>query len=417
MEFLRFATAGSVDDGKSTLIGRLLYDTKSIFQDQLESVEATSKQMGNEHTNLALLTDGLRAEREQGITIDVAYRYFATPKRKFIIADTPGHIQYTRNMVTGASTADLVLVLVDARHGVVEQSRRHAFLASLLRIPHLVVCVNKMDLIDYDEKAFNAVKEEFRNFAMKLEIPDLSFVPISALHGDNVVERSAKMPWYEGSSLLHHLEEVHIASDRNLIDARFPVQYVIRPQNEEHHDYRGYAGTITGGVFKPGDEVVVLPSGFTSKIASIDSYDGPISEAFGPMSVTMRLTSEIDISRGDMICRPNNQPTVSQDLQAMICWMSEATELTPRMKLALKHTTRSSRALVSEIQYRIDVNTLHRDEKPESLKLNEIGRVSLRSTQPLFFDDYRRNRNTGSFILMDEVTNATVAAGIIVGSG
>ena len=417
MEFLRFATAGSVDDGKSTLIGRLLYDTKSIFQDQLESVEATSKQMGNEHTNLALLTDGLRAEREQGITIDVAYRYFATPKRKFIIADTPGHIQYTRNMVTGASTADLVLVLVDARHGVVEQSRRHAFLASLLRIPHLVVCVNKMDLIDYDEKAFNAVKEEFRNFAMKLEIPDLSFVPISALHGDNVVERSAKMPWYEGSSLLHHLEEVHIASDRNLIDARFPVQYVIRPQNEEHHDYRGYAGTITGGVFKPGDEVVVLPSGFTSKIASIDSYDGPIPEAFGPMSVTMRLTSEIDISRGDMICRPNNQPTVSQDLQAMICWMSESTELTPRMKLALKHTTRSSRALVSEIQYRIDVNTLHRDEKPESLKLNEIGRVSLRSTQPLFFDDYRRNRNTGSFILMDEVTNATVAAGIIVGSG
>ena len=417
MEFLRFATAGSVDDGKSTLIGRLLYDTKSIFQDQLESVEATSQQMGNEYTNLALLTDGLRAEREQGITIDVAYRYFATPKRKFIIADTPGHIQYTRNMVTGASTADLVLVLVDARHGVVEQSRRHAFLASLLRIPHLVVCVNKMDLIDYDEKAFQSVKEEFRNFAMKLDIPDLSFIPISALHGDNVVERSAKMPWYEGSSLLHHLEEVHIASDRNQIDARFPVQYVIRPQNEEHHDYRGYAGTIAGGVFKPGDEVVVLPSGFTSTVASIDSYDGSIAEAFGPMSVTMRLTSDVDISRGDMICRPNNQPTVSQDLQAMVCWMSELTELVPRMKLALKHTTRSSRVLVSEIQYRIDVNTLHRDEKPESLKLNEIGRVSLRSTQPLLFDEYRRNRNTGSFILMDEATNVTVAAGIIVGSG
>ena len=417
MEFLRFATAGSVDDGKSTLIGRLLYDTKSIFQDQLESVEATSKQMGNEHTNLALLTDGLRAEREQGITIDVAYRYFATPKRKFIIADTPGHIQYTRNMVTGASTADLVLVLVDARHGVVEQSRRHAFLASLLRIPHLVVCVNKMDLIDYDEKAFNAVKEEFRNFAMKLEIPDLSFVPISALHGDNVVERSAKMPWYEGSSLLHHLEEVHIASDRNLIDARFPVQYVIRPQNEEHHDYRGYAGTIAGGVFKPGDEVVILPSGFTSTVASIDSYDGPISEAFGPMSVTIRLTSDIDISRGDMICRPNNQPSVGQDLQAMICWMSESSALVPKMKLVLKHTTKSCRVLTTDIQYRIDVNTLHRDEKPDSLKLNEIGRVSLRSTQPLFFDEYRRNRNTGSFILVDEVTNATVAAGIIVGSG
>ncbi len=411
MEFLRFATAGSVDDGKSTLIGRLLYDTKSIFQDQLESVEATSQQMGNEYTNLALLTDGLRAEREQGITIDVAYRYFATPKRKFIIADTPGHIQYTRNMVTGASTADLVLVLVDARHGVVEQSRRHAFIASLLRIPHLVVCVNKMDLIDYDEKAFNEVKEEFRNFAMKLDIPDLSFIPISALHGDNVVERSEKMAWYKGSSLLHHLEEVHIASDRNHIDARFPVQYVIRPQNEEHHDYRGYAGTIAGGVFKPGDEVAVLPSGFTSTVASIDSYEGPISEAFGPMSVTIRLTSDIDISRGDMICRPNNQPSVGQDLQAMICWMS------PRMKLALKHTTKSCRVLATDIQYRIDVNTLHRDEKPDSLKLNEIGRVSLRSTQPLFFDEYRRNRNTGSFILIDEVTNATVAAGIIVGSG
>ena len=386
MEFLRFATAGSVDDGKSTLIGRLLYDTKSIFQDQLESVEATSQQMGNEYTNLALLTDGLRAEREQGITIDVAYRYFATPKRKFIIADTPGHIQYTRNMVTGASTADLVLVLVDARHGVVEQARRHAFIASLLRIPHLVVCVNKMDLIDYDEKAFNEVKEEFRNFAMKLEIPDLSFIPISALHGNNVVERSEKMAWYKGSSLLHHLEEVHIASDRNHIAARFPVQYVIRPQNEEHHDYRGYAGTIAGGVFKPGDEVAVLPSGFTSTVASIDSYEGPISEAFGPMSVTIRLTSDIDISRGDMICRPNNQPSVGQDLQAMICWMSESSALVPKMKLVLKHTTKSCRVLTTDIQYRIDVNTLHRDEKPDSLKLNEIGRVSLRSTQPLFFD-------------------------------
>ena len=417
MEFLRFATAGSVDDGKSTLIGRLLYDTKSIFQDQMESIEATSVQMGNDYTNLALLTDGLRAEREQGITIDVAYRYFATPKRKFIIADTPGHTQYTRNMVTGASTADVALVLVDARHGVVEQSRRHAFLASLLRIPHLVVCVNKMDLIDYDEKAFTAVKEEFRSFAMKLDISDLTFIPVSALHGDNVVERSINMPWYEGSSLLHHLEEVHIASDRNHIDARFPVQYVIRPQSDEHHDYRGYAGTIAGGVFKPDDEVMVLPSGFTSKISSIDSFDGPVSEAFGPMAVTMRLTDDIDVSRGDMICRPNNQPTSSQDLQAMVCWMSETTSLSPRMKLALKHTTRSSRVMVADLQYRIDVNTLHREENPESLTLNEIGRVSLRSTQPLFFDEYRRNRNTGSFILLDEVTNATVAAGIIVGSG
>tara|TARA_Y100000741_G_scaffold79649_2_gene58268 strand:- start:74 stop:1330 length:1257 start_codon:yes stop_codon:yes gene_type:complete len=417
MEFLRFATAGSVDDGKSTLIGRLLYDTKSIFQDQMESIEATSVQMGNDYTNLALLTDGLRAEREQGITIDVAYRYFATPKRKFIIADTPGHTQYTRNMVTGASTADVALVLVDARHGVVEQSRRHAFLASLLRIPHLVVCVNKMDLIDYDEKAFTAVKEEFRSFAMKLDISDLTFIPVSALHGDNVVERSINMPWYEGSSLLHHLEEVHIASDRNHIDARFPVQYVIRPQSDEHHDYRGYAGTIAGGVFKPGDEVMVLPSGFTSKVSSIDSFDGPVSEAFGPMAVTMRLTDDIDVSRGDMICRPNNQPTSSQDLQAMVCWMSETSPLSPRMKLALKHTTRSSRVMVTDLQYRIDVNTLHREENPASLTLNEIGRVSLRSTQPLFFDEYRRNRNTGSFILLDEATNATVAAGIIVGSG
>jgi len=417
MEFLRFATAGSVDDGKSTLIGRLLYDTKSIFQDQMESIEATSIQMGNDYTNLALLTDGLRAEREQGITIDVAYRYFATPKRKFIIADTPGHTQYTRNMVTGASTADVALVLVDARHGVVEQSRRHAFLASLLRIPHLVVCVNKMDLIDYDEKAFNAVKEEFRSFAMKLDISDLTFIPVSALHGDNVVERSGNMPWYEGSSLLHHLEEVHIASDRNHIDARFPVQYVIRPQSDEHHDYRGYAGTVAGGIFKPGDEVMVLPSGFTSTVASIDSFDGPVSEAFGPMAVTMRLADDIDISRGDMICRPNNQPTSSQDLQAMVCWMSETFSLSPRIKLALKHTTRSSRVMVTDLQYRIDVNTLHREENPESLTLNEIGRVSLRSTQPLFFDEYRRNRNTGSFILIDEATNATVAAGIIVGSG
>ena len=417
MEFLRFATAGSVDDGKSTLIGRLLYDTKSIFQDQMESIEKTSVQMGNDYTNLALLTDGLRAEREQGITIDVAYRYFATPKRKFIIADTPGHIQYTRNMVTGASTADVALVLVDARHGVVEQSRRHAFLASLLRIPHLVVCVNKMDLIDYDEKAFNEVKEEFRNFAMKLEIPDLTFIPVSALHGDNVVERSSNMPWYEGSSLLHHLEEVHIASDRNHIDARFPVQYVIRPQSDEHHDYRGYAGTVAGGVFKPGDEVMVLPSGFISTVASIDSYDGPVAEAFGPMAVTIRLTDDIDISRGDMICRPNNQPVSSQDIQAMVCWMSENADLTPRMKLALKHTTRSSRVMITDLHYRIDVNTLHREENPSSLQLNEIGRISLRSTQPLFFDEYRRNRNTGSFILIDEATNATVAAGIIVGSG
>ena len=393
MELLRFATAGSVDDGKSTLIGRLLYDTKQIFQDQLEAIERTSEQMGNEYTNLALLTDGLRAEREQGITIDVAYRYFATPKRKFIIADTPGHIQYTRNMVTGASTADLALVLVDARNGIVEQSRRHAFLASLLRIPHLVVCVNKMDLVDYDEAAFEAVKAEFREFAMKLEVADLTFIPVSALHGDNIVERSPNMSWYEGSSLLHHLEEVHIASDRNHVDARFPVQYVIRPQSDAHHDYRGYAGTIVGGVFKPVDE------------------------AFSPMAVTIRLDDDIDVSRGDMICRPGNQPNAGQDLQAMVCWMSEASRLAPRTKLAIKHTTRTARAMVTDLQYRLDVNSLHRDESAEVLALNEIGRIALRCTQPLFFDEYRRNRATGSFVLVDETTNATVAAGMIIGAG
>ncbi|MBL6927444.1 MAG: GTP-binding protein [Acidimicrobiia bacterium] len=419
MELLRFATAGSVDDGKSTLIGRLLYDTKSIFQDQLESVERTSQQMGNEYTNLALLTDGLRAEREQGITIDVAYRYFATPRRKFIIADTPGHIQYTRNMVTGASTADLALVLVDARKGVVEQSRRHAFLASLLRIPHLVVCVNKMDLVDFDRDAYERVKAEFRDFAMKLDITDLTFIPVSALHGDNIVERSLNTPWYEGTSLLHHLEEVHIASDRNLIDARFPVQYVIRPQTDEHHDYRGYAGTVVGGVFKPGDEVIVLPSGFTTTVASVETFssDGmtPVDEAFAPMSVTIRLTDDLDVSRGDMICRPNNQPSAGQDIEAMVCWMSESSSLAPRMKMAIKHTTRSARAMVTDLQYRLDVNTLHRDEAATSLGLNEIGRVSLRCTQPLFFDEYRRNRSTGSFVLIDETTNATVAAGMILG--
>ncbi|MDP7551161.1 MAG: GTP-binding protein [Acidimicrobiales bacterium] len=417
MELLRFATAGSVDDGKSTLIGRLLYDTKAIFQDQLESVERTSQQMGNEYTNLALLTDGLRAEREQGITIDVAYRYFATPRRKFIIADTPGHIQYTRNMVTGASTADLALVLVDVRKGVVEQSRRHAFLASLLRIPHLVVCVNKMDLVDFDQDAYEKVKAEFRDFAMKLDVNDLTFIPVSALHGDNIVERSLNTPWYEGTSLLHHLEEVHIASDRNLIDARFPVQYVIRPQTDEHHDYRGYAGAVVGGVFKPGDEVMVLPSGFTTTIESVDTFDGPVDEAFAPMSVTVRLTDDLDVSRGDMICRPNNQPSAGQDVDAMVCWMSEASSLTPRMKLAIKHTTRSARAMVTDLRYRLDVNTLHRDEAATSLGLNEIGRVSLRCTQPLFFDEYRRNRSTGSFVLIDETTNATVAAGMILGGG
>ena len=413
-ELLRLATAGSVDDGKSTLIGRLLFDTKSIFSDQLEAVERTSVEMGSEYTNLALLTDGLRAEREQGITIDVAYRYFATPKREFIIADTPGHVQYTRNMVTGASTADLAVVLIDARKGVLEQSRRHAFLSSLLRIPHLVLAVNKMDLVDYDEAVFESIKAEFREFARKLEISDLTFIPVSALHGDNVVHRSADMPWYEGTSLLHHLEQVHIASDRNLVDTRFPVQYVIRPHGADHHDYRGYAGRVAGGVLRPGDDVMVLPSGFTSRIEAIDTADGPLDQAFAPMSVTIRLADEIDISRGDMICRPNNQPVTTQDIDAMVCWLTEATLLRPGSKLAIKHTTRWARAMVKDVQYRLDVNTLHRDPDVHSLALNEIGRVTLRTTQPLFVDEYRRNRETGSFILVDEATNNTVAAGMVL---
>jgi sulfate adenylyltransferase subunit 1 len=415
VEMLRFATAGSVDDGKSTLIGRLLYDTKTIFEDQMEAVERASIQMGTEYTNLALLTDGLRAEREQGITIDVAYRYFATPKRKFIIADTPGHTQYTRNMVTGASTADLAIVLLDARKGVLEQSKRHSFLASLLRIPHLVLAVNKMDLVDYDEARFEEVKDEFRDFAAKLDIADLTFIPVSALHGDNVVERSSNMGWYEGPPLLHHLEEVHIASDRNHIDTRFPVQYVIRPQSDEFHDYRGYAGTVSGGVLRPGDDVVVLPSGFQSTIKSIETLDGPIEEAFSPMAVTVRLDDEIDISRGDMIVRPNNQPTASQDVDAMICWMNERSTLAPGAKLVIKHTTRTTKAIVKELSYLLDINTLHRHEDATELGLNEIGRVQLRTQTPLFFDEYRRNRETGSFILIDEVTNVTVGAGMILG--
>jgi bifunctional enzyme CysN/CysC len=417
MELLRFATAGSVDDGKSTLIGRLLYDSKAIFEDQLESVERTSAERGDVHTNLALLTDGLRAEREQGITIDVAYRYFATPRRKFIIADTPGHIQYTRNMVTGASTADLALVLIDARKGVIEQSRRHAFLASLLGIPHLVVCINKMDLVDWSQERFDEIKAEFRSFAMKLDVHDLTFVPVSALLGDNVVDRSVNMPWYDGSSLLHLLEETHIASDRNLIDARFPVQYVIRPQDQtsELHDYRGYAGTIAGGVLKPGDRVVVLPSGFASTIAAIDTADGPVEEAFAPMAVTIRLVDDIDVSRGDMICRDRNRPHVGQDIEATVSWLTNDTELRTGSKLAIKHTTRWGRALVKDLQYRLDINTLHRDESAAALGLNEIGRVRLRTTVPLFYDEYRRNRATGSFILVDETSNTTVGAGMILG--
>jgi bifunctional enzyme CysN/CysC len=413
MELLRVATAGSVDDGKSTLIGRLLYDTKTLFADQLEAVERTSRLRGDEYVNLALLTDGLRAEREQGITIDVAYRYFATPKRKFILADTPGHIQYTRNMVTGASTANLALILVDARKGVVEQTRRHAFLSSLLRVPHVVLCVNKMDLVGYSEEVFEQVRTEFREFAAKLDLPDLTTIPVSALAGDNVVHRSENTPWYEGSSLLHHLEELHIASDRNLIDVRFPVQWVVRPQSNGHRDYRGYAGQVSGGILKPGDEVVVLPSGLTSRILSIETFDGPVDEAFPPMSVTIRLEDDLDISRGDMICRPGNQPATGQDLEAMVCWMVDE-PLRPRQKLAIKHTTRTARALVKDLSYRVDITTLHRDEAAESLGLNEIGRVCLRTTAPLFCDEYRRNRNTGSFILVDEATGNTVGAGMVI---
>jgi bifunctional enzyme CysN/CysC len=416
---LRIATAGSVDDGKSTLIGRLLYDSKAIFEDQLSAVELTSRNRGQEAPDLALLTDGLRAEREQGITIDVAYRYFATPKRKFIIADTPGHIQYTRNMVTGASTADVALILIDARNGVLEQSRRHAFLASLLGIPHLVVCINKMDLVDYSFDRFAEIREDFRRFAMKLEVTDLSFIPVSALTGDNVVQRSHTMDWYEGTSLLHHLEEVHVASDRNLIDVRFPVQYVIRPHQSsdaELHDFRGYAGTIAGGVIRPDDEVTVLPSGFTTSVSNVWAPGGrKLGEAFAGQAVTIELADDIDISRGDLICRPHNRPHVGQDIDAMVCWLSGDTQLTPGSRYTIQHTTRSTRAVVRDLEYRLDVNTLHRDDSAASLSLNEIGRIRLRTQQPLLFDPYRRSRDTGSFILVDEATNNTVAAGMITG--
>jgi len=417
MDILRFATAGSVDDGKSTLIGRLLYDTKTVFEDQIEAVERASRAHGDDYVNLALLTDGLRAEREQGITIDVAYRYFTTPRRKFIIADTPGHIQYTRNMVTGASTADLALVLVDARKGILEQSRRHTFLASLLQVPHIVVCINKMDLVDYSQDVFEEIRAEFVAFATKLRIPDLSVLPVSALLGDNVVTRSDNMQWFDGPSLLHHLENVHVASDRNLIDVRLPVQYVIRPHSDGWHDYRGYAGQVAGGVLKKGDEVLVLPSGLTSRIASVETADGEVDEAFPPMSVTVRLEDEIDISRGDMICRPNNAPRVAQDLDAMVCWMDEKSPLQVGRKYAIKHTTRTARTVIKRLNYRLDVNTLHRDEQAESLSLNEIGRVQLRSTVPLMCDDYSRNRTTGGFILIDEATHRTVGAGMISQAG
>jgi len=413
MELLRFTTAGSVDDGKSTLIGRLLFDSKAIFQDQLEQLEETSKQRGEEEINLALLTDGLRSEREQGITIDVAYRYFATPKRKFIIADTPGHIQYTRNMVTGASTANLAILLIDVRHGVIEQTKRHAFIASLLQIPHVAVCVNKMDLVDYDENSFNLIKKEFEIFSSKLEIKDVHFIPISALNGDNVVERSKKMDWYEGSTLMHLLENVHIGSDENHIDCRFPVQYVIRPQTKEYPDYRGYAGRIAGGVFKAGDKVKVLPSGIDSKIKSIDTYNGTIEEAFAPMSVCITLEDDVDISRGDMLVREHNQPEIGQELDLMICWMNSK-KLIVRGKYTIKHTSQTARCIIKEVRYKMDINTLHRIEDNKEIGLNDIGRIAIKTTKPIFYDKYNRNRNTGSVIIIDEATNETVGAGMII---
>lgn len=411
---LRIATAGSVDDGKSTLIGRLLYDSKAVMEDQWAAVEKTSKERGHDYTDLALVTDGLRAEREQGITIDVAYRYFATPRRKFIIADTPGHIQYTRNMVTGASTAQLVIVLVDARQGLLEQSRRHAFLASLLGIQHIVLAVNKMDLIDWDRSKFEAIKDEFHSFAARLDVQDVATIPLSALHGDNVVTKSDRAPWYEGPSLLSHLEEVYIAGDRNLVDVRFPVQYVIRPQTHEHHDHRSYAGTVASGVMRPGDEVVVLPVGKTSKITAIEGPNGVIDEAFPPMAVSISLADDIDISRGDMIARTNNQPRVTQEFDATVCWMADAASLEPGRDYVIKHTTRTTRARVTALDYRLDVNTLHRDKTATALKLNELGRISLRTQVPLLLDEYTRNASTGSFILIDPNTNGTVAAGMVL---
>ena len=412
-ELLRFTTAGSVDDGKSTLIGRLLYDSKSIFEDQYEAIKATSERRGEEGVNLALLTDGLKAEREQGITIDVAYRYFATPKRKFIIADTPGHVEYTRNMVTGASTANVALILIDARNGIVEQTRRHAFISSLLQIPHLVVCVNKMDLVDYSEDVYNDIKEEFSQFSSKLDVKDVHFIPISALMGDNVVERSENTPWYDGTTLMYYLENVHIGSDHNFIDCRFPVQHVIRPYKDEFHDYRGYAGRIAGGIFKKGDEVMILPSGFTTKIAKIETYDGELQEAHPPMSVTMLLEDDLDLSRGGMIVRENNVPDIEQDVEAMICWFSDK-QLQPRGKYTVMHTSQDARCVIKEIRYKLDINSLHRDTEDTSIGMNDIARVVLRTTKPLFIDTYRRNRITGSFVLIDEGTNNTVAAGMII---
>ncbi|MDB4576847.1 sulfate adenylyltransferase subunit CysN [Akkermansiaceae bacterium] len=414
MDLLRFTTAGSVDDGKSTLIGRLLYDSKSIFEDQLEAIEESSRKKGDENVNLALLTDGLKAEREQGITIDVAYRYFATPKRKFIIADTPGHIQYTRNMVTGASTANLAIILIDARKGVIEQTKRHSFIANLLRIQHVVVAVNKMDLVDYDQDVYDKIVADYKAFASRLDnIVDITPIPISALNGDNVVDKSKSMTWFEGASLLYHLENVYVGGDENHIQARFPVQWVIRPQSDKFHDFRGFAGRVAGGVFKPGDEVTVMPSGFSTKVKNIHQDEKEIQEAFAPKSVTITLEDEIDISRGDMLVKANNPPKQGQDIEAMICWFSN-TNLNPRGKFVIRHTTKETKAIVQGISYKVDINTLRKEEDTTSFSLNEIGRVSIRTAAPLFFDSYNKNRQTGSFILIDPGTNETVAAGMIL---
>ncbi len=414
MDLLRFTTAGSVDDGKSTLIGRLLYDSKNIFEDQIEAVEESSRRRGDENINLALLTDGLKAEREQGITIDVAYRYFATPKRKFIIADTPGHIQYTRNMVTGASTANLAIILVDARKGIVEQTCRHAFIANLLRIQHVIVAINKMDLVEYSESVYETIVENFKSFSSRLDnFIDVSFIPISALHGDNVVNRSENMSWYPGSTLLYQLESVYIGSDQNHVQARFPVQWVIRPHSDQYHDFRGYAGRVAGGVFKPGDEVQILPSGFASEIESIHTADGTIDEAFAPLSCSFLLKENIDVSRGDMIVKVNNPPDRGQDIEAMLCWFSEK-KMILRGKYSLRHTTNEVKAIVSSLQYKININTLRKIEDEAEFGMNEIGRVAIRTSAPIYYDSYKNNRTTGSFILVDDVTNETVAAGMIV---
>ena len=413
MDLLKFVTAGSVDDGKSTLIGRLLYDTKSIFEDTLEQMESSSEKRGDAHTNLALLTDGLKDEREQGITIDVAYRYFATPKRKFILADTPGHVQYTRNMVTGASNADLAIIMVDARHGVVEQTRRHSFIVSLLGIKHAVVAINKMDLVEYKEEVFEKIRKDFLDFTTRINIPDLRFVPMSALDGDNVVDKSSNMTWYGGSTLLNILENVQVTTSLNYIDSRFPVQSVIRPMSNEFHDYRGYAGRVAGGVFKPGDEVIVLPSGFTTKIAKIDTYEGEIEEAFPPMSVSILLEDDIDISRGNMLAKPNNQPQIEQDVDLMICWMSEK-PLMPNGKYAIMHANNDARCMIKEVVYKINIETFHKNEEDLTIKMNDIARIKIRTTKPLMFDSYAKNRFTGSLILVEEGTNNTVGAGMIL---